>query len=793
MSLKVWLPLNGTLENKGLLNDNFTINTAPTYIANGKIGQAMALGSVSMSATSMQDIFKNNTFSICFWLYVNADTGNTSKRAMFFGNNSPRRYSLFQYPSCNDLHWSWANDSSNNISGVYSGAFPSYQWTHCAITYDSQKLTIYLNGIQARQVNITYSPVSLNYTTVLFSNCANDGRYLNDYRIYDHCLSAAEVHEISQGLVLHYKLDGFQGGYGNPNLVAGSNTASTSTNKWGASSSVGGNTSTIVQDENGHTCVQVARDATTQSSWDYLYYSNLLKTLIKTNTTYTISFDCKPSVDGSIGFTGFMNGNATNSMTSSTTTIQGTCIANQWNHMIYRSTTKTSFNDITVSGQVVYFSRSASLRGVNTTVLFKNIKVEEGNIDTPWCPADSELTIDRTHIQDSSGYGHNGSILNAPTISSDTSRYSSSLNLNGTTDGILIENLPLSNIINTEVTYSFWIKPNGENGARSIYFGSYSSTSWSIEKTTGNVLRSYWNGSPDEACSGATITDGIWQHVCITKKGTSDIKVYINGVQKWSSTATHNNLTFPTTFRIGRDIRSNDGTPYKGLISDFRIYATALSADDIKQLYQVGAKVDNLGNWHTFEFTENSSIAKVKKTGITQANEVHDNLLFRNKAQIIKNNAKVLIQGDLNIITTKSGHTKTGSMPSLPAATVQSLAGKTVRLVYDVCASGARSSAEQGQTSYSYTRYGIHGSCTMNSDVSYPFASELNYSGNSKHAIQTWTIPTGKSSYGALYFTIQNFDKPASTNNDTWFITNVRLELIEGTAEDIIGTNLIEL
>ena len=132
-------------------------------------------------------------------------------------------------------------------------------------------------------------------------------------------------------------------------------------------------------------------------------------------------------------------------------------------------------------------------------------------------------------------------------------------------------------------------------------------------------------------------------------------------------------------------------------------------------------------------------------------------------------------------------------MPSLPAATVQSLAGKTVRLVYDVCASGARSSAEQGQTSYSYTRYGIHGSCTMNSDVSYPFASELNYSGNSKHAIQTWTIPTGKSSYGALYFTIQNFDKPASTNNDTWFITNVRLELIEGTAEDIIGTNLIEL
>jgi len=93
--LRVWLPLNGTLENKGILNDNFTINTTPTYVDNGKIGKAMALGSISMSAASMKDIFRNNTFSICFWLYVNADTGDTSKRAMFFGNNSPRRYSLF--------------------------------------------------------------------------------------------------------------------------------------------------------------------------------------------------------------------------------------------------------------------------------------------------------------------------------------------------------------------------------------------------------------------------------------------------------------------------------------------------------------------------------------------------------------------------------------------------------------------------------------------------------------------------------------------------------------------------
>jgi len=30
---------------------------------------------------------------------------------------------------------------------------------------------------------------------------------MNDVRLYDHCLSSAEVSEIARGLILHYKLD----------------------------------------------------------------------------------------------------------------------------------------------------------------------------------------------------------------------------------------------------------------------------------------------------------------------------------------------------------------------------------------------------------------------------------------------------------------------------------------------------------------------------------------------------------------------------------------------------------
>ncbi len=44
--------------------------------------------------------------------------------------------------------------------------------------------------------------------------------------------------------------------------------------------------------------------------------------------------------------------------------------------------------------------------------------------------------------------------------------------------------------------------------------------------------------------------------------------------------------------------------PLKGYINDLRIYSTILSSDDILALYHTGAKVDNLGNLHTFEATE---------------------------------------------------------------------------------------------------------------------------------------------------------------------------------------------
>lgn len=213
MSLRIWLPLNGDLHNQGISGDNFIINTNPIYINNGKIGKAMSTGQITMPAAMTASILNNNAFSFACWIYVNAATGDTNNRAMLFGNGdmtppNNRKFSIFQYPTCNDLHLSWQNDASGTFcGGVWAGYFSSYEWTHVAITYQNPVGTIYINGIKKANFNGTSNSASFEYDTCLFANISNESRYLNDYRIYDHCLSAKEVKEISQGLVLHYKLN----------------------------------------------------------------------------------------------------------------------------------------------------------------------------------------------------------------------------------------------------------------------------------------------------------------------------------------------------------------------------------------------------------------------------------------------------------------------------------------------------------------------------------------------------------------------------------------------------------
>lgn len=124
MSLQVWLPLNGNVNNQGLLSDP-TISTAPTYV-DGKLGKAISTGALTLTAEQTSSVLNNQAISFCFWIKI---TG--TDRKMIFGNssmsaNNNRKFAIFQYPTVNDLHLSWMNDTENTtfLTSTITGCFP---------------------------------------------------------------------------------------------------------------------------------------------------------------------------------------------------------------------------------------------------------------------------------------------------------------------------------------------------------------------------------------------------------------------------------------------------------------------------------------------------------------------------------------------------------------------------------------------------------------------------------------------------------------------------------------------
>ena len=550
MALQVWLPLTKDLRQQGLSNVTVTNNGATYSSTGGKLGGCYSFDGTNDRIWTTGLNISGNAISICCWF--KRDNSYTNEGYIISLNNGAG------YADCEI----GLDSTSSNIIGVAGGVNVTYEcthgeWYHAAVTYDKQNIKVYLNGSLLGTTTNTSSLTKPHFTIGARANGGNGGSgiaypfkgQIQDVRLYDHCLSPMEVKQLSQGLILHYPLN--NKGCGNDNLFNANNWEQTDT--------------TVIEPI---TCgsMYVGQTSYLENKNQYLLPSG--------HGELIFSCDCETiSINGASANVRIYS----NSSTSYQILLKEVGFKQRVILNVPTAATKLYFGSWGYSGRVK----------------LTNMKLEKGTEVTPYCPNVADESYNNIEY-DCSGFCNNGTQMTTTiTHTLDSAKYISSTHFNGTYDGIIIENFVLNDIINSAVTYAFWIKPESESGARSVYFGSYNTgPSWSIEKTTGNVMRSYWNGSPDETCSGATITDGVWQHICLTKNDTNDIKIYINGVQKWASTATHSNLNFPTTYRIGRDTRSNDGTPYKGLMSDFRIYATALSASDVKSLYQNCATID---------------------------------------------------------------------------------------------------------------------------------------------------------------------------------------------------------
>jgi len=189
-----------------------------------------------------------------------------------------------------------------------------------------------------------------------------------------------------------------------------------------------------------------------------------------------------------------------------------------------------------------------------------------------------------TTANDSSGYGNNGTLYNGPTWTS--GEVGGALSFDGVDDYM---DCGVADWFNSllNVTISLWVKPGS---TQLQYADILSAHGWGymVEQagTTNNLFYfSYWNGSVWQGNNIQTqLTAGVWQHFVVQKDGTT-IRHFVNGVKTAEGSVSGNPVySFGTKLMISRWSGSG-GRYFNGLIDEVRIYNRALSAAEIKALY----------------------------------------------------------------------------------------------------------------------------------------------------------------------------------------------------------------
>jgi hypothetical protein len=612
MSLQLWLPLNGDLTNNGLM-DTDVASTRLTYTEDGKIGKCarfnnntyIDLGSVSVG----------KEFSICGWFNIVTHNVNWATCVQLYNSDTNLISFCTLYNTTQNFASFNAQKNGTYIFDKYQFPFALNQWNHFCVTVKDKKVNMYVNGKNSYQGDMTDTPLYGEYKLRIGNRFI--GSYypdfkLNDFRVYDHCLSPKEVKEISKGLMLHYPLN--NNGMGCKNLLAGNFNAvatqegnSHSGSLWIHTDNIGGSFNNLI----GKTLI-FSYEVSAEGS---RYYVNTGDLRPRFGIHGTIQYVANGSSATVYPFADYLmySGGARKVVMKYT-------IPSTW----------TSISNFTFALQDT--NRPAA--GNTATWYIKNCKLEIADEATPWCPnvrdeLYSQLGMDENIEYDVSGYGYNGTKIGSLNYESGSPRYNTSSYFNGTDACIKVPELTLDF---NNITFSMWYKPSGARSfARLFDFSMGSegnSTTFLIAHYGTNMQLCVHGRYPNKNAIYATgdyvhpIVANTWYHVACTVAGTV-CKWYIDGKLVMTKTMAQNIgvVTFVNNY-LAESTWAADPLN-KCNLSDFRVYATCLSETDIQELYNKPISIDNNGNLFAQEIIEEiSSASKFEKNGIVRADNI---------------------------------------------------------------------------------------------------------------------------------------------------------------------------
>ena len=149
------------------------------------------------------------------------------------------------------------------------------------------------------------------------------------------------------------------------------------------------------------------------------------------------------------------------------------------------------------------------------------------------------------------------------------------------------------------LTVCAWLNPAVVSGSRNIVTkrntsGTTDGTDeWTLDIYSGGVEFVSWDsgGSLLVLDTVAVPAAGTWTHACAVQGGNGNSRsLYLNGAEDINSA--QNATMVDSAGRIQVGVRTNNNsTFFNGVIDDVRIYNRALSAAEVKQLYQLGTVI----------------------------------------------------------------------------------------------------------------------------------------------------------------------------------------------------------
>lgn len=640
MGLQVWMPMIGNINNQGLSNfsyfsGNYVQGTCSTF------GKCLNVPNSSPIGFTADGLVNAKKFSVCFWTLASDATKADWNQMLWLGDKkTDGSYgSNFRFESCSKTYTypracSFHNNDKNAITAGSRILGSSYNtWYHVCVTYDGTELKSYTNG------NLIGTDVGNGgyLTGYVQIGSANYFGLMNDLRIYDEVISQKQIRSIYNLQIIHYPLNNIYE-VGITNKYSGD----AAEGALGCSDYI---TRTKLADERGYN-YKLSYTGTGKDMWNALTIGSHFPFIAGRRYYYSCKVRCHSKSNTQLFLRAARCDNDWVTNMVDTLNADG-----EWHEYTVYQTVNANFDrsgtTVTCNPWVEFYTNDMSTSGTSYTfdVDIKDIQVTEGQ-KYPFI-ANEMVT---SSVSDISGYSNNASvgigaqysvsntslnILDDSVSVDDTTLAVKNASVTDTTLSLASNNASVGIGIGVQsprydacyyfsaksylkfpnpiyakktiygLTINMWVRlDSGCGGYATILSGLNDPPSnfpWLAVNTEGSGLWSYiWSNTPQygKGMPNQSLSLNTWYMITYVFNSGS-VYWYLNGTKKGDITK------YTTLNYINADMEylalgnSYSGTQWNtnfcGWISDFRMFTTVLSADDVKALYQNSASITSTG------------------------------------------------------------------------------------------------------------------------------------------------------------------------------------------------------